>query len=64
MKALQNFKEAPKFIQIVTDDTKIHAEILKTPKNGHSFLNTEPAPRRIPDKVIPSFFLFIPKVIL
>ncbi|CAL6334065.1 unnamed protein product [Bathycoccus prasinos] len=50
MKALQNFKEDPKNIKIVTDDAQIHAEILKIPKNGHRFLNTEPAPRRIPDK--------------
>ena len=35
------------------DDTQIHAEILKTPKYGYSFLNTEPAPKRISDKVSP-----------
>jgi len=52
MKALENFKGGLKFIQIVTDDIRIHEEILSTPKNGYNFLNTEPAPRRIPDKVM------------
>ena len=40
-----------KFIQVITDDVSIQKEISETPTDGHVFLDTEPAPKRIPDKV-------------
>lgn len=48
---LDNFAEnTPKYIQIVTDDTQIHEEILGISEKRYWFLNIEPAPKRVPDK--------------
>lgn len=45
-----HFGRRAKFIQVITDDVNIHNEISGTPTDGHVFLDTEPAPKRIPDK--------------
>lgn len=42
---------APKAIQVVTDDVHILKEISEVAGGGYYFLDPEPAPRRIPDKV-------------
>ena len=38
-------------VEIITDDVKIQQEIQQTPVTGIEFLEPEPAPKRIPDKV-------------
>lgn len=59
MNALEKYKrKVPKPIQVVTDDVNIMHEISETEENGYFFLDPEPAPRRIPDKV-KKFFLCI-----
>ena len=52
MNALKMYEsKVPKAIQVVTDDVHIFQEISGTAENGYFFLDPEPAPRRIPDKV-------------
>lgn len=52
LSTLGKFKgKVPKPIQIVTDDVHIMQEIAEIKENGYYFLDPEPAPRRIPDKV-------------
>ena len=38
-------------VEIITDDVKIQQEMQQTPVTGIKFLEPEPAPKRIPDKV-------------
>jgi len=57
MNALEKYKsKVPKPIQVVTDDVDIMKEISEIKENGYFFLDPEPAPRRIPDKVKRNFF--------
>ena len=52
MEALEKFPtNAPKSIQVVTDDSQISEEISRISKLGFEFLKPDPAPKRIPDKV-------------
>jgi len=46
---------APKLIQVVTDDFQVSEEISRISKVGFEFLEPDPAPRRIPDKVCNRF---------
>ena len=58
MTALEMYEgKVPKAIQVVTDDVLILKEISEVAGSGYYFLDPEPAPRRIPDKVneIPLF---------
>ena len=48
-------KNLPKSILVVTDDIHIKREILEVHEKKFLFLDPEPAPRRIPDKVNNSF---------
>ena len=40
-----------KKVQVVTDDPRIQDEISQISKEGIAFMKSEPAPKRIPDKV-------------
>jgi len=41
----------PTSVQIVTDDSQIHGEIARISNKDIEFIEPEPAPERIPDKV-------------
>ena len=49
----------PKSILVVTDDNHIIREISEVQEKKFTFLDPEPAPRRIPDKVNRSFTFFL-----
>jgi len=49
----------PKSILVVTDDNHIIREISEVQEKKFTFLDPEPAPRRIPDKVNHSFTFFV-----
>ena len=52
MNALKKYQvKYQNHIQVVTDDVDIMKEISEIKENGYFFLDPEPAPRRIPDKV-------------
>ena len=52
MEALEKFqRETPTSVQIVTDDSQIHEEISRISNKDIEFIEPEPAPERIPDKV-------------
>jgi len=52
---LTNFEDyqmqKQRFVQIITDDVSIQAEINMVSDSGFIILKPEPAPKRIPDKV-------------
>ena len=50
------WSDAPKLIQVVTDDSQISEEISRISKEGIEFLKPDPAPKRIPDKVCNRFY--------
>ena len=56
MNALEMYEgNVPKAIQVVTDDVHILKEISEIAGRGYFFLDPEPAPKRIPDKVKRNF---------
>ena len=51
--------DLPKSILVVTDDIHIMREISEVQEKKFIFLDPEPAPRRIPDKVNHSLIIFV-----